>query len=219
MRNATLAVVFAAFGYVSSAFGELTAFENTCAELGFKRKTPAYGECVLELRDRSLKQAEIAQAEAVRQAEVTRQKEIATAGDGTPDHKLCNDFGFVYGTQQYADCRLRISVARKEEGRRKAEYELAVRQYEQEKAAYDARLAEYEREKERQRSLAMARFGFALAAGQSPSLLENLGNAGRVSAGLAPVAPARPQIQNFTITGPSGRMTNCNVIGSNINCF
>ena len=50
-------------------------------------------------------------------------------------------------------------------------------------------------------------------------LLENFANASRESLGMAPVPPTRPQFQNFSITGPSGRRTNCTALGNNINCF
>jgi hypothetical protein len=63
------------------------------------------------------------------------------------------------------------------------------------------------------------KFGLSLAGGTSPHASENFANAGRESLGMAPIQPTRPQVQNFTITNPAGRMTNCTVVGNNINCF
>jgi hypothetical protein len=213
-----------------AAFGaDLAEHEKTCLDLGFKKRTSAYGECVLELDRRTVieqKRNEQQRAdqqrqvqEQQRQVEQQRNAAMAARGDGTPDHQTCNRFGFIAGTSQYSDCRLRIDIAKREAQQRQVAFEAEQRRYEAEQAQYQARMIEFEKEKDRQRGLALLRFSSALASGTSPYLSENLGNAGRASLGIAPVAPTRPQIQNFSITGPSGRMTNCTAINNNINCF
>jgi hypothetical protein len=204
------AVLLAALGGHALAVG-LADHEAMCADLGFKKRTPAYGECVLEL-DRRASNEKGKAVQQVRQQEQQR-------GDGTPEHQTCNRFGFVVGTSPYADCRLKIDIAKQDQERKQADYEAEQRRYEAEQRRYDERVAAYEREKEKRSSLALMKFGFALMGGTSPNASENFANAGRESLGMAPVPPTRPQFQNFSITDPSGRRTNCTALGNNINCF
>ncbi len=172
--------------------------EQMCTEIGFKQKTEGHADCVLELITRKNKN---------RSAKLS-----ATNSDGSSDDVTCQKFGFVVGSSGYSDCRLRMEIAKKEAQQKQSNYELELRRYE-------AQVAQYENEKERRQGEAMMRFGLSLMGGQSPYLSENLANASRASIGLPPVIPVAPTIQNFTITIPGGRMTNCSVISNNINCF
>lgn len=195
----------------SFSFAGLAEHELTCADLGFKKKTQAYGECVLELDQRE----SAGRTQSVKQS----QQESLQKGDGTNEHQMCVKFGFQVGSAPYSDCRLKIDIAKREQVQRQAAYDIEQQRYQEEQRRYEAQVAEYERQKEKQKGLALLKFGAALAGGTSPYFSENLGNAGRQSLGLAPIAPTRPQIQNFTITNPAGRMTNCTAVGNNINCF
>jgi multidrug efflux pump subunit AcrA (membrane-fusion protein) len=207
------------------AVADLARHEVTCSDLGFKKRTPAYGECVLEL-DQRQKTAQVAaekQEQIRRQENINRDNEIAKKqmqqrGDGSVEHQTCNRFGFVVGTPSYSECRLKIDIAKREQAQRQAAYEADQRRYQEEQQRYEAQVAEYEKERERQRGAALMRFGLAFMGGTSPHASENFANAGRQSLGLPPVAPSRPTFQNFTITGPDRRMTNCNVFGNNITC-
>jgi len=208
MRTTTYKIIFICLFWCHSAIAtDLSAYENQCVEIGFKKKTPAFGECVLELHSRGGSSSK------------ARNSVQANNGDGTNEHQMCAKFGFIAGTSQYSECRLKIDIAKKEQAQRQAAYEAEQQRYQEEQRRYEAQVAEYQKEKERQKGLALMRFGAALAGGTSPSFAENFGNAGRQSLGIAPAPPTRPQIQNFTITNPAGRMTNCTVIGNNINCF
>lgn len=194
---------------------ELADYEVTCSELGFKKRTVPFGECVLELDGR----AKSAKAKAVEQSKPQQATARPAQGDGTPDHQTCSQFGFSVGTPQYSDCRLKISIAKQEQAQRQLAYEAEERRYQEEQRRYEAKVAEYERQRQIQKSLALMKFGLSLAGGTSPHASENFANAGRESLGMAPIQPTRPQVQNFTITNPAGRMTNCTVVGNNINCF
>lgn len=217
MRSPIVKIVFT-FGLIltcSLSLAGLAEHEATCSELGFKKKTQAYGECVLELDQRET----AGRAQAIKQVQQQTQIQAQQKGDGTNEHQMCAKFGFTVGSAPYSDCRLKIDIAKREQAQRQAAYDIEQQRYQEEQRRYEAQVAEYEREKERQKGLALLRFGAALAGGTSPYFSENLGNAGRQSLGLAPIAPTRPQIQNFTITNPAGRMTNCTAVGNNINCF
>jgi hypothetical protein len=227
MRTSIVKVVIASLLSFSSliAVADLAQHEVTCAELGFKKRTPAYGECVLELdqRQKSAKGAVEKQEQIRRQENINSEIEIAKQqmqqrGDGSVEHQTCNRFGFIVGTPSYSECRLKIDIAKREQAQKQAAYEAEQRRYQEEQRRYEAQVAEYEKERERQKGAALMRFGLALMGGTSPHASENFANAGRQSLGLPPVAPSRPTIQNFTITGPDRRMTNCNVFGNNITC-
>jgi hypothetical protein len=174
--------------------------KNTCADLGFTQKTPAYGECVLEIN--------------------RRQKKLASANsDTSPDSNACKKFGFTPGTEAYSNCRLQMEFARTQAKQKQAEYALAQKRYEQEIRDYNVRIAEYEQAKRRQQSDAMVRFGLSLMGGTSPHASENFANAGRASLGLPPVRPAAPQTHSFIITNTEGQISNCSIVGNLINCF
>lgn len=227
MRTSIIKVAITFLLSLSSfiAVADLPQHEATCAELGFKKRTPAYGECVLELdqRQKTAKVAAEGQEQIRRQENINRESEIAKQpmqqrGDGSVERQTCNRFGFIVGTPSYSDCRLKIDIAKREQAQKLAAFEAEQRRYQEEQRRYEAQVAEYEKERERQKGAAMMRFGLALMGGTSPHASENFANAGRQSLGLPPVAPSRPTIQNFTITGPDRRITNCNVFGNNITC-
>ena len=210
MRSTTYQIVATLLMVGSQAMAlDLTNYENICAEIGFKKKTPAFGECVLELHSREGKTSPAKQ----KQVQATNNQ-----GDGTPDHETCVKYGFQAGSSDYSQCRMQIDIAKKEQAQNQARFEADQRRYEEEKRQYDVRVAEFEKEKERRRGLAMMQFGAALASGTSRSFTENLANAGRQSLGLAPAPPRQPSIQNFTITTPGG-MRSCTVMRNHINCF
>ena len=218
MRTSIVKIV-SFLGFLSAcclSVAGLAEHEATCAELGFKKKTQAYGECVLELDQRET----AGRAQAVKQAQQQTQMQAQQKGDGTNEHQMCVKFGFTVGSAPYSDCRLKIAIAKREQAQRQATYDIEQQRFQEEQRRYEAQVAEYEREKERQKGLALLRFSAALAGGTSPYFSENLANAGRQSLGIAPTPPTRPQIQNFTITNPAAnRVTNCTVVGNNINCF
>lgn len=242
MRTSIVKVIATSFILFSGASlsADLAGYETTCVDLGFKKRTPAFGECVLELdrratdqqkqaerlridQQRQVQEQQQRQAEQQRQAQEQQQRQRATEaaarGDGTQEHQTCNQFGFVAGTPQYADCRLRIDIAKREAQQRQAAFEADKRRYEAEQLQYYAKLAEYEEERERQKGLAWLRFGSALMSGTSPYFGENLGNAGRAVLGLPPTPPTQPQVQTFVITNPAGRTTTCTTVANLINCF
>jgi len=213
MRTSTFKIITLLTLFITSetTFAGLAEHEVTCAELGFKKKTQAYGECVLELDQRE----SAGRIQSIKETQPQAQQK----SEGSNEHQMCVKFGFVVGTASYSDCRLQIDIAKRQQAQRQSAYELEQQRYEEERRRYEAKVAEYEKERERQKGLALLKFGAALARGTSPYFSENFGNAGLQSLGLAPIAPSKPQIQNFTITNPTGRITNCTAVGNSINCF
>jgi hypothetical protein len=98
--------------------------EATCLEIGFKKKTEAYGRCVLELLERG----SVSSSQA---------KQTPPSG---PDDATCRQYGFKPGSNEYASCRLQIDQARQDARRQQAQFEQQQRQYEaQLEAQRDAR--------------------------------------------------------------------------------
>lgn len=85
---------------LSSNAKDLDAYGADCKEIGFKPKTPAYGDCVLELKRRDKTQSTNTSVGTVR-------------GDGTPDDSQCISYGSKPGTESYALCRQKLDQNRK----------------------------------------------------------------------------------------------------------
>lgn len=134
------------------------------------------------------------------------QERIQKEGDGSPDDLTCKKYGFKPNTENYAQCRLQIDIARKEAAQKQAAYDEQKRQY-------DAQVAAVEKERERRQASALMEFGLRLMGGQSPA------NAA-VSVGTgAPSTPPTPPMTNQTYMLPGGRMMNCTTAGSITNCY
>ena len=97
---------------------DLSAFQATCQDIGFKPKTPAFGECVLELMDRA------------------GGTQAATANAPTDAHsQTCVKYGFTFGTPAFSDCRMKLDMAATQSSQ-------AQKKYDAERAAYENALAD-----------------------------------------------------------------------------
>ena len=155
MRTSIVKIVFL-FSLLSTcgfSFAGLAEHEATCADLGFKKKTQAYGECVLELDMRET----ASRGQAVKQILQQTQLQAQQKGDGTNEHQTCVKFGFVVGSAPYSDCRLKIDIAKREQAQRQAAYDIELQRYQEEQRRYEAQVAEYERQKESRRYCAKRR--------------------------------------------------------------
>jgi len=146
MRSSTYQIASTLLMFGSQAMAlDLSNYENTCAEIGFKKKTPAFGECVLELHSREGKTAP------------AKQKQAQTAisqGDGTPDHATCAKYGFQAGTTEYSQCRMQIDTARTQARQQQNEYE--------------HQLAAQKKAKEEAQGEALFLLGMGMLAGSGP---------------------------------------------------
>lgn len=128
------------YGIHSSATYALdtSSEEAQCLDIGFKKKTPAFADCVLELVER---------------------KPGGTAESNTDD-TTCRKYGFKPKSEAYAACRQQIDMARQDAERQQA-------QYAQQRAEYEAQLAEQKKERDRQRNMAMMQMGLGLLTGKT----------------------------------------------------
>ena len=213
VKLALLLLLF--FGASSLQAETFEAYENTCKGIGFKPKTPAYGECVLELRSRD-------QVNAAPSAEA---RNTNSQGDGSSKDITCQKYGFNPQSDAYKQCRLQLDIAERQfvanqaqYEKQKAYYDQQQRQYEQEKEAYEQRVAEIKKQKEREKGLKLLELGLRMGAGQS------IQDASMATAGIAPIPPQAPPkavFENYSVRLPNGRTTNCtyNAAIRSMNCY
>ncbi len=180
----------------------LAQYEKYCIELGFKKKTPEYGSCVLDLsrRAETLTAANVKSSVSV-QAQQSQSPDIfpaAPSGDGTADDLSCQGYGYKVGTNEYAGCRLNLRQANEENERRQREYNFEKQRYE--------RQLESSNEAERRRK-AKCHFASSAAAGRSGSttlqaFTNLLACEGGADAPVA-VAPSPPPTVHCTFLGNS----------------
>ncbi len=184
---------------------DLDAYGAECKEIGFKPKTPAYGDCVLELRKRDLGNTPIQS-----KATITTNTPSQAKGDDSTEDIACQRYGFRPQTDAYGQCRMQLDNTKKQ-------MQAQQSQYEEQKRIYDQQQAQYEREKSRQKGLALLRYGSALASGTSPYFSDNVANANSQVFGTAP-PPPRNTIQTYTIRLPNSKTMNCTYINNNMDC-
>lgn len=139
MRIAINQVIFLLFlGSAKVLALDLSAYESQCAEIGFKRKTPAFGECVLELKSRESNSARV-------------RASANSQGDGSADHSTCARYGFRTGTTEYAQCRMQIDLAKS--------------QAQEQQRQYERQVAEQQKAKDRAKGEAALLMGLSMMAG------------------------------------------------------
>jgi hypothetical protein len=208
----TTIVKIAAFGLVALSLvaqaADLIEYENACIEIGFRKKTQAFGECVLELDRRGKDRA--GKVESARTQPVNNPSEsgaiVEAKGDGTSDDQACQKYGYRPGEGGYPACRIKLDLARQEAYR-------ARQQYEEELKRYEVQLAEAERERERQRARRQVELGLRMMAGQPPL------NALAETMGVRPIAPPQPKPTTQTIVLPNGRIVTCTTVATSTSCF
>jgi len=148
MRIATIKIIFIFFLFgltgTTSAI-ETSAEEKICSEIGFKKKTEAFGRCVLELLERN---------------NASNTKANHTPQSSDPDDATCKKYGFRSGSNEYASCRLQIDQARQDAQRQQAQFQQQQRQYE-------AQLEAQRDAKSRAAGLALLNLGLGTMAGGS----------------------------------------------------
>jgi hypothetical protein len=189
MKNIMILMVIVLLSLNLVYADEFEQYGNTCKEIGFKPKTPDYGDCVLELRKRDLNKA---------------QKQKSNSGGSNKDYEARAAKYFQQQEEQY---QRQIELDNINASRQQAEYESRKAEYDQQKAAYDSRLAEAAREKERQKGLKLLELGLRMSSGQS------VRDAAMATAGMQPLPPTAPtglqRHENFRVTNGQGDFANC----------
>jgi hypothetical protein len=142
MRVAAISLMLAIFSNAKITLAQdLSAYEDECVSIGFSKKTPAFGDCVLELYSRS----EI----------VEKPRQVVATGDGSQEDITCRNYGFRAASLDYSQCRLQI--------------DLAKQQAAQQQAQYEEKLAAQEKERDRRKGEALFRIGMGLLGGGRPN--------------------------------------------------
>ncbi len=124
---------------------ETSSEERTCAEIGFKRKTEAFGNCVLDLLERG---------------------KSSSIASNDPDDATCKKYGFRSGTSDYAKCRQQIDMAKQQANQDRIRFE-------EEQRRYQAQLDEQKKQRERAAGMAMLGMGLGMMSGQNPGGYSN----------------------------------------------
>jgi hypothetical protein len=135
-------------------------------------------------------------------------------GDGTPGDQTCQSYGYRPSQVGYNDCRLQLDLARQQAEREQARYDSEAQLYREQIALYQAQQEAVKKEKERQKWAAMARYGFGMAASNSPTLAGGMADGaaamyGRPPVSSPPVQPKPPAFENYTLRTPSGGYVYC----------
>ncbi len=142
MRTPIIKVTFLFLAFIlndTALAKDTAAEEKVCSEIGFKRKTEAFGNCVLELVGR-------------------KGSQFVAADSSDPDDATCIKYGFKRGTNEFAQCKLQIDQAKQDTQRQQA-------QYAQQQQKYEADLKAYKRQREDARDMALLGLGLGLLGG------------------------------------------------------
>lgn len=132
-------------------------------------------------------------------------KKIAQSA-AAADDDTCSNYGFKKGTPAFAECKIRIDLARREMLQQQEFYEQQMMQYQQQVAAQEA-------EKNSRQSAYMTELGLRMMGGQAP-----LDAAVSVGTGAPITQPQMPSTTRL-YTLPNGRSMTCTSSGNVVNCF
>lgn len=140
----------------------------------------------------------------------------------SPHEQSCIGYGFKRGTNQFAQCLMQLDQAQQQAQFAQQQYQLQLAQYQQQQAAYEAQQAAIKKERDRRKWSALATFGFGMAATNSPTFSGGLADGMRALNGQpplpAPIAPAPPVPQNYTLRLPNGNQVYCYYSGNYMSC-
>lgn len=112
--------------------------EAACIQLGFKKKTEQFGNCVIVL--------------------VSKKRVATEASSLDPDDATCRKYGFIPNTNEYAACRLQIDQAKQDAQRQQAQYNDQQRQYQ-------AQLDEQKKQRNQAQGMALMQMGAGISSG------------------------------------------------------
>lgn len=204
--------------------------EATCKEIGFRPKTVAFGDCVLELLSRKEAGGQIVTSSpltssppspsqtsrrAARLRNTTSKSEPVIEVALTPNEQICAGYGFKKGTTQFGQCLMQLDDAQRQAELQQQQYQLQLAQYQHELTVYEAQQKAIKEERDRRKWAMIGRLGAGMANSTSPSFLGALNEGLAAANGVpisppVPVAPQPPASQNYTIRLPSGNQVYCN---------
>ena len=177
-------------------------YESTCKEIGFKPKTPDYGDCVLELKRRD---GGYVAPSTKRQNQTKSPKQ--TSNSETSTHQTPNNQQYEAQANEYFRQQQNLYDMQM------AKYQREEAEYIRQKSEYDAQVAKQEAAAEKRKNLKLIELGLRAMSGTSPNAITNLSNASADTMGIPRLPePQRPTMQfqeNYRITTPNGNLVNC----------
>ena len=146
---------------------DLESYKNACELIGFKKATPDFGECVLELRRKDISINQKATNNSPPAANSPTKKEVVLQGDGSEGDNICQKYGFKVGKSDYQQCRLDLKLAKQQAEAQKRIYDAQMAQYNQQKRIYDAQVAEAEKMRKQKTGRDILNFTLGLASGKT----------------------------------------------------
>lgn len=197
--------------------------EQTCKEIGFRPKTIAFGDCVLELLSRREGSSGNASSPVSRPPThsiapqktqyVAANTDQAIDANLTPNGRTCSNYGFKPKSVEFGQCLLQLDEAQRQAQLQQQQYNLQLAQYQQQLAAYNAQQDAIKRERNRRQGELLMRMGAGMVNSKSPTLMGGIAD-GIAAANGAPISqpipPSPPAVQNYTIRMPSGTQVYCN---------
>ena len=120
----------------------LIDFKESCELIGFKKGTKDFGNCVLNLKRKS----EPTTYSGTNQTITKTQQNLK--GDDSEGDKICQKYGFKVGNSDYKECRMNLDIAKQQAESQQRAYDEQVRQYNQQKAEYEARVEQAKKDKQ-----------------------------------------------------------------------
>jgi hypothetical protein len=189
----------------SSAFAALrdtSKAESICKDIGFKPKTPAFADCVIDIISRENKNTTPPKNNSVKTAS---NSDISQEEHSTPNEKICINYGFKKKSDSFAQCLMQLDEAQRQAVFQQQQYELQLQQYRQRLAEYNAQQEELEREKSRRNGQVLMALGLGISTGQ-PFTNYLSPNTSPIQ---KPSPPSQPVIQNYTIRKANGSQVYC----------
>ena len=192
--------------------------EVTCKEIGFRPKTIAYADCVMELLSRNDSGAQTVTSGTIQARTSGPRRGVPSAPRPqpvalTPHEQTCASYGFKRTTNAFSSCLMELDRAKVQAELAQQQYQFQYQQYQQQVAAYNAQQEAIKRERNRRQGEALMRMSQGMLNSRSPTLLGGLADGFAAVNGAPlpqPVAPLPPSVQNYTVRLPSGNQVYCN---------
>ena len=180
----------------------LEEFKEACELIGYKKATPNFGRCVLELRKKDMSSKPLVPPVVIKKEAQTI--ELPQSGDGSEGDKICQEYGFKVGKSDYKECRMNLDIAKQQAEAQQKVYDEQVRQYNQQKREYEARVEQAKQAEKRRNVVRLLMYGLNRAGGKTHD------EAAPALYGL-PAYPRqpRPPIQPMPLEPIGGRTMNC----------
>lgn len=139
-----------------------------------------------------------------RQARTPHRSEPDIRGDDSEEDRVCQKYGFKVGNSDYKQCRMNLDIAKQQAEAQQRVYDEQVRQYNQQKVEYEARVEQAKKDKEAKDMFNLLMYGINRAGGKTHD------EAAPALYGL-PAYPSQPQapVQPVPLEPIGGRTMDC----------